>query len=928
MAGIFFAGQKVNFGNNSNNITISSDTSWTANNTYAYNDVIVSAGKTLSISRTAITQISGTLTVYGTITALDSINGGNAGSAGNFDGDQASGGGGGGGSTSGWSGDPADVGGGGGGAAYGNNTAGITYYSDTIPSAYSGGAGGKGGSTTNTGGGGGGYGNGSFKIIAKNIIIKTNGKIHSDGGGGGQGGGGSSGGNYPNGEGSGGGGGGGGGTIVLFSTSLLVESSGSLTALGGTGGDGGSGDGFQGRHYGSKGGNGSVGRILGVIGTTNNSGTISPSFNYLSGSTYIYDSTPPTISLSKSVEIAGPYQNQQITATITDSQSSINTPTYSLSNAGTSATVSRTWPSATNTATFLISNQSGNGTATLTVTASDAADNVASQSISWNVSSLNPSGFTSFFGESTTDWNIDGSSLPDGILQYSGNYYYVRDCWNETGSYSISLRNLTIASGYVLLWKGVLTIKVNNLCTINGILGWGTKNQNPLVYGNTTAGGGTGGARQGGTGWGYSSTGVYGAYGGSGGGNTSENYGSGGGGGGGSHLYKVPSASDNRTAVINRGISIGNGGGGGGRGSFSTGGFGGGGGAGLILYAQEITGTGTIDVSGSWGTESEAAKGDDNENTNNQGGGAGGGSGGHAVVIAGTANFSNGKIYASGGQGAPGVSWTTKWPRPAGSSGAGSAGGDGYINFYYNAGTLPATVSPAIINTTKQDTSIPATQGSVAPAADSASITSPYRKEGQVQTISISYNKTMTPSEVKISIKKDGTEVLAATAMTNSSGNNYSYAYTNPSGNGVMTYKIVAKDNAMNPSADISGSWILDNAKPSFELTLSPNKNVFVVGEKITYTLKATEDNVINEMPSFSLAPGSFYSGQSVPSAQITLSSINGSVYTYTTTAQIPFAIGNISSSFSGTDLTGNSESKTGQSQITILPPSGIIQSM
>ena len=919
--------------------TSTTDKTWAAGDaaigndtTTSYRNLTIPAGVTMTLGLRAILKISGTLTVTGRIlgsqTGSGSGTGNNGSTAYTFrtnDVSRTVGNGGGGGGHRFAGGFNYDVNEGGGNRTYGgpayNNVTALNAASSFSAQLQSGSSGGSGAGAGGAAGGGPGSGGGSFRIMAKEII--ANGEISAAG----QGGFGGAGGSYE--SASGGGGGGSGGTVWIIAG--RISGSGNINANGGYGGSGGIGN--QGTN-GTGGGGGSCGFVrvdAGIFGTSSPTTTstrwtevsFGNSYENVSGitttGTYITaleDATGPVFSnLSKSVTTAGPNQNQVVTVTITDSQTTVQTPTATLSGSGIGGTVTLT-SFVSNVATFTISGHTGTGTATLTISATDSGGNTSTTTTSWTVDSNYPAGFVPFFGSSTTDWVLDGSAAPSG-LTLSGTTYTITAASDPTQLYSYNLKNLTIASGYSLFWRGQLILKVNNTANINGLLGQASVN--PIVYGSGFSGGFRGGRAGfsamaseglpnftdwGEKGYGWDSSLSYGANGGIAGyrppNDQVDNVGAG---GGGSHLAKIPLANDTYSSVVARGVAPGNGGGGGGgggnaAGTWQGGGMGGHGGAGCILYAQTLSGTGSIDCSGSMGAQGVITSADRRD-----GAPGGGGAGGHVVVITGTTSFS-GNIKSKGA-----VAQSTQ----AGSSwtGSGGSGGDGYVNWYYNSKSADPTFSPAAINTTKIDSTIPATISSNQSSAG-ANISYQYTKSGTVQRISVAYSKAMTDSTVKIALS--GAATLAATTMTKNTSltNTYYYDYTCSSGNGTITYKINGSDGVNNPATEISGTWILDNTAPVISTSISPNKTYFSPGETITVTATITEANLLNGNPTMTFAKGSNYFGQDPPSADLSYSSLSGSTYTYTTSFVVPVASGVLSSAITTTDFAGNSTSYSG----------------
>ena len=921
---LLFNGSIVDFSSSVDDITISSNTIWSENTTKYYRNVTINSGVTLTVHRTCDFRVNGTLTINGTLasyknerTTLATKDGSSAswGSWQGGNGNKCWGGGGGasisvggeGGSCSSGSNFNNEVSGKS-GTAYGDSSLGVSNWTDFISSNYIGGkaAGGNHSQSGDNSGGNdtdGTTGASPLKVIAKSIIVngtisaKADNATDASWGNNGT-------------RSRGGGGGGGGGVIWVIAET--ESGSGTYTTSGGSGGRNACNLDSIGPSGGGYGGNGAIRRDIALKSSTV---SIVGSTTY-SVTSVISDTTGPVFSnLSKSVTTAGPNQNQVVTVTITDSQTTVQTPTAALSGSGIGGTVTLT-SFTSNVATFTISGHTGTGTATLTISASDSGGNTSTTTTSWAVDSSYPAGFVPFFGSSTTDWILDGTAAPSG-LTLSGTTYTITAATDPTQSYSYNLKNLTISSGYSLFWRGQLILKVNNTANINGLLGQASVN--PSVYGSGFSGGFRGGRAGfsamaseglsnftdwGEKGYGWDSSLSYGANGGSAGyrppNDQVDNVGAG---GGGSHLAKIPLANDTYSSVAARGVAPGNGGGGGGgggnaAGTWQGGGMGGHGGAGCILYAQTLSGTGSIDCSGSMGAQG-VITGDDRRD----GAPGGGGAGGHVVVITGTTSFS-GNIKSKGA-----VAQSTQ----AGSSwtGSGGSGGDGYVNWYYNSKSADPTFSPAAINTTKIDSTIPATISSNQ-SSGGANISYQYAKSGTVQRISIAYSKTMTDSTVKIALS--GAATLAATTMTKNTSltNTYYYDYTCSSGNGTITYKINGSDGVNNPATEISGTWILDNTAPVISTSISPNKKYFSPGEIFTVTATITEENLLNGNPTMTFSKGSNYFGQDPPSATLSYSSLSGSTYTYTTSFIVPVASGALSSTITATDFSGNTSSYSG----------------
>lgn len=911
--------------------TSTTDKTWAAGDaaigndtTTSYRNLTIPAGITMTLGLRAILKISGTLTVAGTIigskTGTGAGTGNNGSTAYTFrtnDVTRTVGNGGGGGGHRFVGGFNYDVNEGGGNRTYGgpayDNVTALNASSSFSAQLQSGSSGGYGVGTGGGAGGGPGSGGGSFRIMAKEVIV--NGEITAAGQGGFAG----TGGTF---EAAGGGGGGGsGGTVWIIAG--RVSGSGNINASGGAGGSGGIGN--QGTN-GTSGGGGSCGFVrvdAGIFGTSSPTTTSTRwtevSFqNYyenVSGitttGTYVTsveDATAPVFSnLSKSVTTAGPNQNQVVTVTITDSQTTVQTPTATLSGSGIGGTVTLTSFTSNSAFTsgvaiFTISSQTGSGTATLTISATDSGGNTSTTATTWTVDSSYPAGFVPFFGSGTADWILDGNPVPSLTYYPATKVYAVTDTTHPVdSSYSLYIRNLTINNTYSLIWSGALTLYVSGSAVINGTLGWngttqgseGTKrggggqgglggnNSSYSVYfpENDLGGWGSPEGRDWPAGQGWTAEGVWTTVAGAGDHYNSEgNYqpttASSGQPGG--HAWKIPLAADSYSDLLTRGVAVGAGGGGGGRGSYSTGGNGGWGGAALILKAQTLSGSGSINA--------DAQVGDGRNSPDGGSGGRGGA--GHIAVIAGTSNFSAGTITAT----------------PTGS---------GYISYYYNTGSTPGTVNPAIINTTKIYSTIPATISDIQSSAG-ASISYQYAKSGTVQRISVNYSKTMSDSTIKIALS--GAATLASTTMTKNTSlsNTYYYDYTCASGNGTITYTIDGKDLVNNPAATISGAWVLDNTAAEISTSISPNKKYFSPGETVTVTATITEANFLNGNPIITLTKGSNYFGQDPPAVTLTYSSFSGSTYTYTGSFTVPVASGSLSSSVSVADFAGNTTSYSG----------------
>lgn len=937
---LYYNGLAVNYGTGAlGALTVNASTPGISGTTYNitaatayYTNVTVTSGYTLKISRTTDFRVADTLTISGTVSNYDYGGGNNGVSPGKTSNGAGGGGGGSGSSGSGTSGGSgSSQGGGGGGTTFGNSTGGIVNWTDTIPSTYNGGNGGNGGWCNNIGNGGGGaYGAGSFKIIAKSIVINTGGWLQAAGDKGDKG-------STKmvgslSGESAGSGGGGGGGTIVIFADT--ISGSGNISASGGFGGDGTyiSWSDNQNSTNGGAGGSGGNGRILFCTGVNSLSGgSINPAIANLSGGTILYDVTGPTIGtpVLSFPNGASQYQNQIVTVPISDSQTSVNTPsaTFQTVSGTNSGTVSTSFSGGT--ATFIVSNQTGSGTAKLIISATDQAGNSTSvSSPTWTIDNTAPQNYVPFFGSGTTDWILDGTAAPSG-LTLSGTTYTITAANDPTQSYSFDLKNLTIASTYYLKWRGSLTLKINGTATINGILGYGNYRSSTAptgaIYGTISSGaggnGGDGGGNNstGGSGYGFTSAGVW----------TTVTSGGGGGGpnggGGGGHAYRIPSATATRTAAISNGVSVGAGGGGGG-GWNRGGGQASAGGGGLILYAQTLTGTGTVEVCGDAGKAGDRYdSSSSNPGPRESGGGGGGGGGGHIIAIIGTNNSSTLRFAAHGGAGGD-YAWNNGYPT---SNGLGGSGSSGYIQYYYSSGSTPlfalGPTSNAITTsatTFTLDTTIPATVSDNQPAATSALLTSSFRKNNESQTITIIYSKQMTNSEVKITIT--GAQSVTQTTMTAGTNNTYTYTHVNTTGDGVVNYSIVGKDILLNPAQTISGSWILDNTAPAITSSIAPSRAYFFPGETIAYSVAVTESNNLLTTPSMVINKGTGYAGPDPSAATLSLSSFDGtSVYGYQSSVQLPFGVGSINASVTATDVSGNSATTANLSPIKIIPPSG-----
>lgn len=932
---LFFNNSLVDFGSSVEDIIISSNTIWGPDTVKHYRSVTINSNIVLTIHRTCDFRVNNNLYINGTISSYKSEsttsaarNGTSAtwGSWTGGNGNACWGGGGGASISSGFAGGACSSGAGfnnqvmgQGGTGTGSVNLGVTNWTDIIGTNYVGGKG-AGGNHSQSGNNSGGndtdgtYGASPLKILAKNIIFGNNGKILAEADNASSA---SWGDDGTRSRGAGGGGGGG----VIWVIAENETGSGTYSTKGGSGGGNACNLDQIGPAGGGAGGNGAVRRD---IANKSLSVTVSNA-SIFSDTVVISDTAAPTINtpVLSFPNGAGANQNQIVTVSIIDTQTSVSNPTavFQTVTGTNNGTVTLTSFNS-GTAIFTISNQTGNGSARLRITAVDAAGNSATaDSPVWAIDNSPPSGYVPFFGNSTTDWILDGSAVP-GLTYYPAYAAYTIDsCNSADNTYIIYLRNLQINAGYALLWCGALTLIVNNESIINGRLGWtdaslgsegskrggggagglgGTNQSYSVFYPNNDLGywgGGEGRDWPAGVGWNSQGTWTTVTY-------AGDTYGCGynercwaSSGGGGNHQWKVPNASDSYQDLLNRGVAVGSGGGGGGRGNAGSGGNGGWGGPAIILKTQKISGTGTINVSG--------AGGDYRYDTSGLGGGngsgaGGAGGGGHAAVIAGTSNFSSGSIYATGG---------------------------GYISYYYNSGSVPLTVSPEIINTNRQTSIIPATIADNQPSVTSALLTSAHRKNGQVQRISISYSKTMTDNEVKITLS--GATTLAPTVMNKaaSPANTYYYDHTSGAGNGTINYSIAAKDNVLNPAATISGSWILDNIAPSFSSAISPNRAFFMGGESISYTITGTEENIMAAVPSASLVSGSEYFGQTPPAVVLATASSSGSSYTYNSAVKLPLAIGSISATVSGYDAAGNTGTASNLSSLKLLPISGMIWS-
>ena len=907
---LLFNGSIVNFSSSVDDITISSNTIWTENTTKYYRNVTINSGVTLTVHRTCDFRVNGTLTINGTLasykterTTLATKDGSSAswGSWQGGSGNKCWGGGGGasisvggeGGSCSSGSNYNNEVSGKS-GTAYGDSSLGVSNWTDFISSDYIGGkaAGGNHSQSGDNSGGNdtdGTTGASPLKVIAKSIIVngtisaKADNATDASWGNSGT-------------RSRGGGGGGGGGVIWVIAET--ESGSGTYTTSGGSGGRNACNLDSIGPSGGGYGGNGAIRRDIAFKSSTV---SIVGSTTY-SVTSVISDTTGPVFSnLSKSVTTAGPNQNQVVTVTITDFQTTVQTPTATLSGSGIGGTVTLT-SFVSNVATFTISAHTGSGTATLTISATDSGGNTSTTTTSWTVDSSYPAGFVPFFGSGTADWILDGSAVAYLTYYPTTKVYAITNTSHPVdSSYSVYLRNLTINTGYSLIWSGALTLYVSGSAIINGTFGWGSTTQGS--EGTKRGGGGQGGlggsnssysvyfpendlggwsgaeGRDWPAGQGWNASGVWGTV-----SNAGDHYNSEGnyqpttasGGGAGGHAWKIPLASDSYSDLLTRGVAVGAGGGGGGRGSYSTGGNGGWGGAALILKAQTLSGSGSINAD---------AQGGDYRNSPDGGSGGAGGAG-HIAVIAGTSNFSSGSITAT----------------PVAS---------GYISYYYNTGSVPGTVNPPIINTTKIYSTIPATISSNQSSAG-ANISYQYTKSGTVQRISVAYSKAMTDSTVKIALS--GAATLAATTMTKNTSlaNTYYYDYTCSSGNGTITYKINGSDGVNNPATEISGTWILDNTAAVISTSILPNKTYFSPGETVTVTATITEANLLNGNPIIALTTGSRYFGQNPPSVTLSYSSLSGSTYTYTGSFTVPVASGALSSTITTTDFAGNTTSYSG----------------
>lgn len=934
--------------------TSTTDKTWTAGDaaigndtTTSYRNLTIPAGVTMTLGLRSILKISGTLTVAGTILGSQTGTGSGTGNdglgtksykSGTINMTAGDGGGGGGHRFAGGTTRNVNDGGGnvtaGGGSYNYVTTLGLTSsFSAQLQSGSMGGSGH--GAGSGAAGGGPGYGGGSFRIMARDIIV--NGEISAAGQQGGSG----TGGSYE--DGGGGGGGGSGGTVWIVAG--RVSGAGRIHADGGYSGANGTGkDGANG----TAGGGGSCGFVrldIGIWGTTtptitsrrwtavdfgNNYEWVSSVVTTGSLITAVDDTTGPTIGtpVLSFPNGAGQYQNQIVTVPVSDSQTVVNVPSAAFETVSGTNSGSVSTSFLNGTATFTVSNQTGSGTARLGIWATDQAGNTTIvYSPAWTIDNTAPQNYVPFFGSGTTDWILDGRTPPSGIT-LSGTTYTITAASDPTQSYSYNLKNLTIASTYSLFWRGQLILKVNTIANINGLLGQASVN--PNTYGSGFSGGFRGGRAGfssmpseslpnftdwGEKGYGWDSSLSYGANGGTAGyrppNDQVDNVGAG---GGGSHLAKIPLANDTYSSVVARGAAPGNGGGGGGGGgdaggTWQGGGMGGHGGAGCILYAQTLSGTGSIDCSGSMGAQGIITSEDRRD-----GAPGGGGAGGHVIVITGTTSFS-GNIKSKGA-----VSQSTQ----ANSSwtGSGGPGGDGYVNWYYNSKSTDPTFSPAAINTTKIDSTIPATVNDNQPAATSALLTSSFRKSTESQTITIIYSKQMTNSEVKITIT--GAQTVAQITMTAGTNNTYTYTHVNTAGNGVVNYSIVGKDLLLNPAQTISGSWILDNTAPTITSSITPSRAYFFPGEKITYSVAVTESNNILTTPSMVINKGTGYAGPDPSAATLSLSSFDRtSVYGYQSSVQLPFGVGSVNASVTATDLTGNLATTTNLSPVKIIPPSG-----
>ncbi len=198
----------------------------------------------------------------------------------------------------------------------------------------------------------------------------------------------------------------------------------------------------------------------------------------------------------------------------------------------------------------------------------------------------------------------------------------------------------------------------------------------------------------------------------------------------------------------------------------------------------------------------------------------------------------------------------------------GTALADGTINVSVTAADAAGNVSPAQTSSPTQDTVAPT-------AAITYSATGPY-KSGTVVTITATFTESINGTP-KIALSAPAN--LAATAMSSSAPNVFTYLYTIGAGNGDATVSLSvgtdAAGNAIDPTPSSGGTLTLDNTAPTLD-SFSSSTASGTYGPGATVNVTATYNET--------LKAGSTVSVVLNNTQAVTLSSVSGSTLSGTYT--------------------------------------------
>jgi predicted heme/steroid binding protein len=212
-------------------------------------------------------------------------------------------------------------------------------------------------------------------------------------------------------------------------------------------------------------------------------------------------------------------------------------------------------------------------------------------------------------------------------------------------------------------------------------------------------------------------------------------------------------------------------------------------------------------------------------------------------------------------------------------------------------------------STTGTASSTTLTIDQIAPtAAITYSPSGPY-KQGDLVTISATFNESMKDYPVpQISITGSGIESVGASDMSKTSDTVYTYSYTVPSGDGTGTISISSGQdlagNTITSSPTSGSSFTVDNTAPTAAITYSPS-GPYKQGDSVTISATFNESMKDSPVPQISITGSGI---ESVGASD--MSKTSATVYTYSYSVPSGDGTGTISLS-SGQDLAGNTITST-----------------